>query len=315
MAWRFGREQDSAGRRTGSPELAPPLSNAIIDAFHDWMWCVDANHIQLVAFNKSFADYYLRERGIWIEKGMSPEDLLPPEFALEWRGFFGRVLDEGPFSTEYQVYGTSRTLYLTFHAFAELGVICVVGRDITAEKALTEAVDTLRNFQSLLSDLAGRFVRAPVDGLAAVTSEAQARVCEHLDLDGSLLWEVVGGDPYFRLASACRLLPGPSWDQVSGGDDLPWTQQRLLGGNTVTFRTVDDLPEQAERDRETWGRLGIMSAVVLPMAPTGGRMTAALSFVMVSQPRAWSGHDMERLHAFAQLVADTRLRQHPRGQL
>ena len=118
--------------------------HAIIESTPDPIWAVDPDGFGLLIFNHSFHDYFLRNRGKTITVGQRPEELLPDgEFVRRWHAFYRRALREGPYTTEYAVYGGTRTLEMSFNLMLREGQafgISVFGHDITERKAAEEAL-------------------------------------------------------------------------------------------------------------------------------------------------------------------------------
>jgi PAS domain S-box-containing protein len=58
------------------------LLSALVDSTSDMIWSVDSEGFGLLTFNRGLYEYFLNQRGIRIEAGMCPEDLLPPGSSL-----------------------------------------------------------------------------------------------------------------------------------------------------------------------------------------------------------------------------------------
>jgi PAS domain S-box-containing protein len=116
------------------------LLDTLIDSTSDLIWSVDSEQFGLLTYNRGLYEYFLQERGIHIEAGMRPEDLLPTEeYAQKWRTFYLKTLEEGSLTIEYPVYTGSRTLRLTLNILETDGRvfgISVFGQDITIIKDL-----------------------------------------------------------------------------------------------------------------------------------------------------------------------------------
>jgi len=54
---------------------------------------------------------------------MTPERLLPPEYAVKWREFYARALREGSYVTEYSVAAGTRTLLLSINVLMRDGTV------------------------------------------------------------------------------------------------------------------------------------------------------------------------------------------------
>ena len=191
----------------------------------------------------------------------------------------------------------------------------VVIIDITtrkqAEGELQESEGQLR-FESLLAELSARFVNLPADQVDIEIGEAQRRICEFLSLDLSALWqwsnEVQGS---FMLTHLHRALEGPPPpERMDASEHFPWCQQQLLAGRIITVSSLEGLPAEAARDRETWRHFGIKTTLTIPLSVGGGPPIGALSFNSMRAERDWPDALVKRLQLVAQVFANALARMH-----
>jgi PAS domain S-box-containing protein len=137
---------------------------ALVESTLDMIWCVDPKRFGLMMFNTGLKDYFQQHRGIQIEPGMTPDQLLPKRSTAQWRAFYRRALREGPFVTEYVTTSETHVLLLSLSPLmrgAEVFGISVFGRDITA----------LRKSENQLQQLHERLAHAArVSALGQLTS-------------------------------------------------------------------------------------------------------------------------------------------------
>jgi len=118
------------------------LHDTLINSTSDMIWSVDSERFGLTTFNRGLYEYFLHGIGLHIRVGMTPHDLLPTEeYAQKWCTFYRRALEEGSFTTEYQVYTKNRTLRLNFNTLKRNDTVfgvSVFGQDITELKGLEE---------------------------------------------------------------------------------------------------------------------------------------------------------------------------------
>ena len=145
------------------------LLSALVDSTSDMIWSVDSERFGLLTFNRGLSEYFLSQRGIRIEVGMDPGDLLPTEeYAEKWRMFYRRALEDGSFTIEYKVYAGTRTLQLNLNRLKRDDVVfgvSVFGQDITERKRAEDAVsESEARYRRLYESMMDGYVLVGMDG-------------------------------------------------------------------------------------------------------------------------------------------------------
>lgn len=193
----------------------------IVNSTVDWIWSVDATQFGLLSFNESFRRYFLEKRGIAIQPGMRPEDLFPEgsPFIARWKIFFNQALEEGSFSTEYEVYAGTNILGLSLNRLEREGravAISIFARDVTEE---------WRTRRQLIQDRR-----------EAIENQARQRLI--LDsIPQSVFWKDLQGGYLGCNAAFARVTGLVSPDNIVGKTDfdLPWNREDAL-----TYRADDE---------------------------------------------------------------------------
>src|SRR5262249_3852696 len=121
------------------------------------------------------------------------------------------------------------------------------------DDAAADLAERLR-FESLVIDLAGGFINMDPSRVDPAIQDCLRRIVEALDLDRSTLYQRSGDDLVVTHSWAA---PGfDRFPEKSGGSELPWCYARIMSGASIVFSRVDDLPEEAARDRAIIQRLG-----------------------------------------------------------
>ena len=89
---------------------------------------------------------------------------------------------------------------------------------------------------------------------------------------------------------------------------FPWSMEKVRCGEVVRFSTLDELPAAAAVDRETFGRMGVQSALGIPLAGAGTAI-GALSLNSVRREQEWSEDLVRRLEFVAGIFSSALLRQ------
>ena len=157
-------------------------------------------------------------------------------------------------------------------------------------------------FETLLSELSAGLIHVPASAIDAALARALQQVAIFLGVDRGSLDVYVRGEPGIRVSWALPGLEEPP--RVTDADRFPWAAKRLRGGGIVRFSRIDELPEDAALDRESYERAGTRSNVSIPLS-AGGPMLGVLSFGAVRNERAWPAELVERLRLLAAAFAST----------
>ena len=168
-----------------------------------------------------------------------------------------------------------------------------------------ECLERLK-FEALLVDLSTRFIHLPAEQVDAAIVDAQRRICEGTGLDVVVLWQWEADAPgVFTLTHHYRRLDGPPLTrQLQAAEAFPWGLREVQAGRSFLFTSLDDVPEGAERDRDSLRYFGARNALALPLAVGGGAPFGAISFHDVEAPRVWPDALVQRLELAAQIFAN-----------
>jgi transcriptional regulator with GAF, ATPase, and Fis domain len=162
----------------------------------------------------------------------------------------------------------------------------------------SELEDRLR-FEMLLTELSARFVGVTSQSIDREIVNAQQQIVEALGLERSTLVQTEGGK-HFVVTHSWQL-PGLDPFPTTAIKDLPWISSVLTRGETVCFARIDDLPEEAAREKELARRFGPRSNATFPLM-VGGKMIGAMAFGTVHREREWPDAIVNRLRLFVEMI-------------
>jgi len=177
---------------------------------------------------------------------------------------------------------------------------------IPENAGLRAELEARLRFETLVAELSSKFINIPSSELDREIEDAQRRVCECLGLDLSALWQSSVETPQFlTLTHLYRPLGGPPLPEpMDGSEYFPWCQQQLAAGKLVVVSSLEDLPPEADRDKETWRHFGIKTSLTIPLSTGGGPTTGALSFNTTAEERTWPEAIVRRLQLVAQIFTN-----------
>jgi PAS domain S-box-containing protein len=179
-------------------------------------------------------------------------------------------------------------------------LIASITERLSPENMMLAARDGL-DFQHLIADIAARLAgvnASAVDG-AIVTSLAE--LVETLKLDVAMLSgygedETWGAPTHYWVAPGCLTPPAP---HVAAS--MPWMLAKLEAGEACWFRTVEDVPDPA--DRQTCRLQGVRSTAVFPLARNEHESLQALSFSSMTRELEWTPPIVERLRLLSSIIS------------
>jgi nitrogen fixation negative regulator NifL len=158
---------------------------------------------------------------------------------------------------------------------------------------------------ALLADISSKFVNLPSHQVDDEILEAQRRVCALLEIDLSVLWqwsERRAGA--FMATHVFSLQHGPQPPFPMKDDDFPWVRQEILAGRIVAHRSLDELPAEADKDRDSARQAGIKSHLTLPLVVGGEPPLGIFGLNTTRAERHWPKSLVERMQLVAQIFAN-----------
>lgn len=168
-----------------------------------------------------------------------------------------------------------------------------------------ELEDRLK-FETLLADLSSRFINLPPGEVDREIENGQRRVCEYLDLDLATLWQwPAEGPASLAMTHLYRPLGGPPVPEAMDARSyFPWTLAQIKAGRIISLASVEDVPPEGARDRETACHFGAKSTLTFPLSAGGGSVFGALTFASMREKRDWPDALVKRLQLVAQVFAN-----------
>jgi PAS domain S-box-containing protein len=158
---------------------------------------------------------------------------------------------------------------------------------------------------TLLAEISSKFVNLPPNEVDHEIIQAQRRICQFLDLDLSVLWQVQEGSGDFIATHAYQRQESTAQSPLFRQEDFPWVRGEMVAGRTVMFTSAAEMPVEAAKDRESVSRFGIRSTLTIPLSVGGEQPLGVLSFNAMREERAWPNALVKRLQMVAQIFANT----------
>ncbi len=180
-----------------------------------------------------------------------------------------------------------------------------------AEKSLKERLQ----FEILLTDISARFVNLPSDQVDGAIEDALCRICECLGLDLAALWQRSDEVPGLFTPNHVYSAEGDIEPSAVNQDHFPWYLQQILSGRIAGFSSLEELPPEAARDRESCGLFGIKSNLTIPLSVGGNPPIGFLGFNTTRAERNWPDALVKRLQLVSQIFANAIARERAEREL
>ncbi len=149
-----------------------------------------------------------------------------------------------------------------------IGILALL-EDITERKQIEDAFKERLAFEELLSDLSARFVNLPSDQIDTEIERSLQRLVEFFPADRCGLLQALPDQQVWRVSHlACSAdVPTVPVSIEFPGSIFPWVFETVaIQRQVVAFSTLDDLPQQATIDKQTYRDWGIRSSMLIPIA-------------------------------------------------
>ena len=157
----------------------------------------------------------------------------------------------------------------------------------------------------LIADISSKFVNIPSVEVDQEITSALRRICEFLKIDMAAIWQWSGGPTgSYRLTHLDSAPVDPAKGAPMSEDDFPWVRQQMLAGRIVSLSSLDELPAEAVRDRDTARQMGIKSTLTISLMAGGGYPLGVLGFNAIRAERDWPDALVQRLQLVAQIFTN-----------
>jgi formate hydrogenlyase transcriptional activator len=181
-----------------------------------------------------------------------------------------------------------------------------VSFDITAGKRGEQALEERLQFEQLLSDLSSRFVNIPPDRVDSEIEDALKQILEFFRIDWCGLLQIMRSQNSFRITH--RASSGTLQDLPKGVELhrslFPWAYEKLAEKcEVMSVSSLDDLPAEAEVDRETCIKQGFRSYLNIPLLVSES-VNHIFNVCSVMSGRVWPEQLIPRLRLLGEIFVN-----------
>ena len=170
----------------------------------------------------------------------------------------------------------------------------VILRDVSARQRAEQALGERLRLEQLVTQLAMTFGHLSTVELDLEVQRGLRAVVDFLEVDRGSLIE------FSRAGKGARCWAIEEWMDV---EDFPWMTARLQRGDFVTVSRLEELPDEAAKDRQSYLTYRVKPQVALPLE-AGGRIVGGLVFSTIGDERATSDDLKRQLHLVGEVFAN-----------
>jgi formate hydrogenlyase transcriptional activator len=180
-------------------------------------------------------------------------------------------------------------------------------RDVAERKKMQQLLEQKQRFDELLSNISSKFLAVPTDQVEKEFADALQSIAKKEDIDRCSLGTFSETEGMLRITADAD---ETSTDTLPKGSEyqVPWLQARMKEGKLTYYSTLDELPEEAAKDRNWLAKLKIESMVAIPLT-VGGVPVGGIAFETVGRSRIWSEEEIDRFSRIAEVFANALARQ------
>jgi formate hydrogenlyase transcriptional activator len=189
--------------------------------------------------------------------------------------------------------------------------------DMTERKQIEQSLENRLRFERLLSDLSARFVNIPPDRVDSEIDYGLKQILEFFQVDRAGLMRSLPDGSAYQITHGVY---GEDVPSVPVGVELtrslyPWVSEKLVEKHeVVSFSRLDDLPPEANVDKQTYTEWGIRSALDIPII-TGGSVVHVIAINSVKSERVWPEELFPRLQLLGEIFVNALERKQTRLEL
>jgi formate hydrogenlyase transcriptional activator len=181
----------------------------------------------------------------------------------------------------------------------------------------TAEIENRLRFERLLTDLSARFVNIPPDRVDPEIEYGLRQILEFFQVDRCALLQTLPGRTVWlitHIANSEHIPPIPTRVELPRSIH-PWAYDKLiLKREVLSFSRVDEMPAEANVDKQTWTEWGIRSNLVIPII-SGEPVDHIIAINSVKSERVWPEEYIPRLRLLGEIFVNSLDRRQIRLQI
>ena len=180
-----------------------------------------------------------------------------------------------------------------------------------SEKFLEEKLE----FEKLISGFSSRFISLPWTQIDKEIDDSLKTLVEFLKFERGTLLELSSLEDDLIVS---HQFAQPGVRRTSGSHSnrecVPWFFSQLMAGKTIILSSIDDLPQEAVKEREAASKIKFKSSITIPFS-VSGKIAGALGLNTETFNKEWHEELIHRLKFIADIFATAITRKNTESKL
>ncbi|WP_204106586.1 MULTISPECIES: response regulator [Spirulina sp. CCY15215] len=164
------------------------------------------------------------------------------------------------------------------------------------------------DLEQLITQISSRFINLNAKELDAAVTRALQNIGEFMGCDRAGVFQFSEEETYSKTHEWCAENIQPNLEQAQNVPVAiaPWFMERLNRLETLNI-TADNLPPEAEAEKEIFQQFSLQSLLIIPIAG-GDRLLGFLAFAGVTEAKIWAQETIDLLKVVGESLANTLIR-------
>jgi transcriptional regulator with GAF, ATPase, and Fis domain len=160
----------------------------------------------------------------------------------------------------------------------------------------------LSELERLIVEFSAEFANLLISEIDGRIQRALEQIAVCLNLDRCAFWEVSESSLEVILIHQYVAEGLPKLPDAISYKYFPWFLKQAFNGHSVIFSRIEDLPEEAEKDKQTFRKLGTKSALLIPYY-IAGKLVAGMTIATMKREIEFHRGLVTRLKLIGEIVA------------
>ncbi len=177
----------------------------------------------------------------------------------------------------------------------------------TIEDVYIKRIDYLSDLQKLVTDISSSFIKSNSNNINNTINLMLQKTTTFFEVDRGYIFKF--SDDYSLMTNThewCRENIESQIDTLQNfpTDQLLWWRERILNSEYIFINDTNDLPIEAEKEREEFSRQSIKSLLTIPIY-SNKRLTGFFGYDSVINYKKWEKSQIDFIKILSNIIADT----------